>query len=153
MDPVTVSQWGLTALKWLREIPETVKSWGQSRPRYPAVSVVPVQHPMYSESAQPDGTIVTQIMMDCLVTNGREDHSLLIARTECHVRSHGTVQGLPIPIGEEILLKRSAEMRFIFHFSRALNNPRGFTVILTDQFGHKHKQWIRLHYGRPYDPF
>ncbi len=42
------------------------------------------------------------------------------------------------------LLKRSAETRFIFHFSRALNNPRGCTVILTDQFGHKHKQWIRL---------
>jgi hypothetical protein len=108
---------------------------------------------MYSESKQPDGTIVTQVVLDCLVTNGREDRSLLIARTECHVRSHGTVQGLPIPISEEILLKRTAEMRFIFHFSCALNNPRGFTVILTDQFGRKHKQWIRLHYGRQHDPF
>jgi len=106
---------------------------------------------MYSESTQPDGTIVTQIVLDCIVTNGREDRSLLIARAECHVRWCGTVQGLPIV--EEILLKRSAETRFIFHFSRALNNPRGCTVILTDQFGHKHKQWIRLHYGRPHDPF
>ncbi len=101
IDPTIASQWGLTALKWLREIPETVKSWGQSRPRYPAVSIVPVRHPMYSESTQPDGTIVTQIVLDCIVTNGREDRSLLIARAECHVRWCGTVQGLPIV--EEII--------------------------------------------------
>jgi hypothetical protein len=70
IDFTIASGWGLTALKWLRELPETVTVWGKFRRRHPAVSIVPHRNPMYHEATQPDGTIATQIMLDCLVTNG-----------------------------------------------------------------------------------
>src|SRR5258708_13777212 len=92
-DPVTTS---LTVFKWFRELPETIKAWKQFRPRYPAVSIVRRQNAMYHEATQTDGTIVTQIMLDCLITNGLEDRWLLVARTECHVRWRGTVVGIPV---------------------------------------------------------
>jgi len=61
VDPLIASQWGLTVLKWLREIPETVRAWlpFSHRPSA-AVSVVP-QRTMYHETPQADGTITTQI--------------------------------------------------------------------------------------------
>jgi hypothetical protein len=80
-----------------------------------------------------------------------DDRSLLIARTECYVRRFGTVQGIFVP--QKIAPRHSAEERFLFMFSRALNKPHGCTMILFDQFGKKHKKWIRLHYGKPHDPF
>jgi hypothetical protein len=142
VDFAVVSGWGLAVLKWLRELPETVKIWRQFRRGHPAISIVPRRNPMYDEATQPDGTIATQIVLDCLITNGRDARLLLIPRAECHVRWCGTVQEA-IPALEQIPPRHSVERRLVFHFSRALNKPRGCTVILYDQFGKKHKKRIR----------
>jgi hypothetical protein len=152
IDFTIVSGWGLTALKWLRELPDTVKVLGKFRGGHPFVSIVPYRNPMYHEATQPDGTTVTQIAIDCLITNGRDARSLIIPRVECHVRWRGTVQEA-IPDLQKIPPRSSAERRLIFHFSKALNKPHGCTMILYDQFGKRHRKWIRLHYGRPHDPF
>ena len=151
IDPVITSPWGLAVLKWLKELPETIKAWGPFRHRHLAVSIVPQQNPIYHEAAQADGTIVTQIVLECLITNGLEDCSLRIGRAECHVRLCGTVRG--IPCLEKVPPGCSAEGRFFFYFLRALNQPRGCTLVLFDQFGNKHKKWIRLQHGKPHDPF
>jgi hypothetical protein len=149
-DPINPVATSLAVLNWLKGLPETIKAWRQFRRRYPRISIVP-RHTMYHEVAQPDGTIVTQIVLDCVITNGLEDRSLLIVRAECHVWRRGTVQGLSTL--ERIQPRHSAEGRFMFHFPSALNKPRHCTLILFDQWEHKKKKWIRLHQGMPYDPF
>jgi hypothetical protein len=148
IEPATASGWGIAALRWLQELPATIKAWRRSS-RYPAVSIVP-QRDWYHEAKQSDGTIATQVTLDCLITNGSEDCGLLIPRVECHVRGFGTVKG--VCTTEQVSPSASSPTRFIFHFSRALNRPRGCAIILFDQFGKKHKKRITLNHGRPHDP-
>ena len=148
VDPATVSSWGLTILKWAKELP-IVSGLLKPRSRYPGVSIVPKQT-MYGEAKQNDGSIATQIEVDCLVTNGSEDRSLIIARSECYVRGFGTVQG--IFVADAIPPRHSAEIRFRFAFSSGLGKPHRCQLILFDQFAKRHKQWVRLHHGRPHDP-
>jgi hypothetical protein len=33
------------------------------------------------------------------------------------------------------------------------SSPSKKTTILLDQFGKRHSKWVRLHHGRPHDPF
>jgi hypothetical protein len=148
VDPLSASNWGLAILKWVKELP-VIRGW--LRPRaYPAVSIV-AQRTMYGEAQQNDGAIVSQIALDCLITNGLEDRALIVARSECYVRRHGTVQG--IAIADAIQPRCSAEVRFVFAFSRSLDKPHRCRIILFDQFGKVHKKWIRLQHGRMHDPF
>ena len=144
VDPATVSNWGLMILKWAKELP-IISGLLKPRSRYPDVSIVP-QRTMYGEAKQD-----THIAVDCLVTNGSEDRSLIIARSECYVRGYGTVQG--IFVADAIPPRHSAEIRFMFAFSSGLGKPHRCQLILFDQFGKRHKQWVRLHHGRPHDPF
>jgi hypothetical protein len=149
IDPAAAPAWGIAALKWLRELPETIRAWGRSN-RYPAVTIVP-QRQLYHEITRFDGsTIGTDLILDCLITNGSEDRSLLIPRLECHVHGFGTVKGVGLVV--EIPPGHSSHEQLIFGFSRALNKPRGCTIILFDQFAKKHRKWIKLHYGGPADP-
>jgi hypothetical protein len=150
VDPLVASQWGLAALNWLRALPETIRAWRPQRRQRISVSLVP-QRTAYHEATQPDGSVVTLIALNYLVTNGSEERALLIPRIECHVRRCGTVQGLGMV--EKLPPRHASEAQLMFHFSGALNKPTGCTVSLFDQFGSKHATWIRLHYGRPHDPF
>jgi hypothetical protein len=149
VDPATVSNWALTILKWVKELP-IISGLLKPRSLYPDVSIVP-KRTMYHEATQKDGSIVTQIEMDCLVTNGSEDRSLIIARSECYVWRYGTVQG--VVFANAIPPRDSAEVRFVFLFSKSLGKPRRCKMLLLDQFDKRHTKWVRLHYGRPHDPF
>ncbi len=148
VDPATVSNWGLMILKWAKELP-IISGLLKPRSRYPDVSIVP-KRTMHGEAKQNDGSIATQIEVDCLVTNGSEDRSLIIARSECYVRGFGTVQG--IFVADAIPPRHSAEIGFMFAFSSGLGKPHRCQLILFDQFAKRHKQWVRLHHGRPHDP-
>jgi len=149
VDPATVSNWGLMILKWAKELP-IISGLLKPRSRYPDVSIVP-KRTMHGEAKQNDGSIATQIAVDCLGTNGAEDRSLIIARSECYVWRHGTVQGMFV--ADAIPPRHSAELRFAFLFSSSLGKPRRCRMILVDQFGKRHTKWVRLHHGRPHDPF
>jgi hypothetical protein len=143
IEPATASGWGLAILKWLRELPETIKAWSG---RYPTVSIVP-QDEFYNEDTlrHPDASRLT---LDCLVTNGSEAHALMIALVECHVRGVGTVKGSSSTT-KLIPPMQSLKVRFVFEFSRHLTNPRGCKIILCDQFGQKHSKWVTLKYRGP----